>query len=90
MFLTHVDRKDMIVSFPVGVSGASLVLEFDMFVVALTFYKTYSLAKLARQAGIRSGIGEAILRDGEYLRFPSRQACCLSRRRAQAFCIIRR
>ena len=47
-----------------------LVIAFDTVVVALTFYKTYQLARDARSAGVRSGLGEVILRDGEFGHFP--------------------
>ena len=53
----------------VNIVESALVVAFDTLVVALTFYKTYQLTRQARSAGIRSGLGEVILRDGEYRRF---------------------
>ena len=51
----------------ISVSAAEsfLVLTFDTLVFALTFYKTFQLTRDTRNAGIHSGLGEVVLRDGE-------------------------
>ena len=50
---------------PVHTAESALVVAFDTLVVVLTFYKTYRMTRLARSAGIRSGLSEVVLRDGE-------------------------
>ena len=56
-------------TFLVITAQSALIVAFDTLVVALTFYKTYQLARDARRAGIQSGLGEVILRDGEFGHF---------------------
>ena len=54
--------------FPVAMAQLALVVAFDTLVVSLTFYKTYRLTRDARRAGVRSSLGEVILRDGGFRR----------------------
>ena len=49
----------------VATAQSALVAAFDTLVLALTFYKTYRLVGHARSAGLRSDLGEVVLRDGE-------------------------
>ena len=72
-------------SVPVSTAQLALVVAFDTVVVGLTFYKTYQLAGDARSAGVRSGLGEVILRDGELERFL--RSSSSTDQRSQASCI---
>ena len=81
---------------PVTTAQSVLVVAFDTVVVGLTFYKTYQLVRDARSAGVRSGLGEVILRDGELeclLQLSSSadqrsQASCISGERSLVSCVL--